>query len=373
MFAGIFTGCILLLAAVNLLMPDKEMSAAEGRRLESRPEMSVDGLLSGDYMKKYEEYFSDQFVGRNLFRNIKVVLNRIGGSREENGVLIGKNGHLFETIAVPQQEKLQANLEAIEQFAKKNRDIDVNMILVPDAASVLGEDLPMFYSTADQERMIAQVRRELEGSVNWIDAGSVMHKHKEEALYYKTDKHWTSTGAYYVFEAAAGQLGIAENITGKFASYPVYASFNGELSSKSGCGTDTKEIIDIYMPIKGDSSLIVNYVDEQRKTTSLYNSEKLKSSNQYDVFLGGDSSVIDIKTVSKNTGRLLVIKDSFANSFIPFLTPYFREIVVVDPKYYGGTIEDIMDTYRITDALILYSGNTFFQDNNISGVLNSEQ
>ena len=227
LFAGVFTGCILLLAAVNLLMPDKEMSAAEGRRLESRPEMSVDGLLSGDYMKKYEEYFSDQFVGRNLFRNIKVVLNRIGGSREENGVLIGKNGHLFETIAVPHQEKLQANLEAIEQFTKKNRDINVNMILVPDAASVLGEELPMFYSTADQERMIAQVRRELEGSVNWIDAGSVMHKHKEEALDDKTDKHWTSTGAYYVFEAAAGQLGIAENITGKFASYPVSASFNG--------------------------------------------------------------------------------------------------------------------------------------------------
>ena len=145
-------------------------------------------------MKKYEEYFSDQFVGRKSFRNIKVVLNRIGGSREENGVLIGKNGHLFETIAVPHQEKLQANLEAIEQFTKKNRDINVNMILVPDAASVLGEELPMFYSTADQERMIAQVRRELEGSVNWIDAGSVMHKHKEEALYYKTDKHWTSTG-----------------------------------------------------------------------------------------------------------------------------------------------------------------------------------
>ena len=89
--------------------------------------------------------------------------------------------------------------------------------------------------------------------------------------------------------------------------------------------------------------------------------------------MGGDTSVIDIKTVSENSDRLLVIKDSFANSFIPFLTPYYREIVVVDPKYYSGTIKDIMDTYRITDTLFLYGGNTFFQDNNISGVLSSGQ
>ena len=69
----------------------------------------------------------------------------------------------------------------------------------------------------------------------------------------------------------------------------------------------------------------------------------------------------------------MLVKDSFANSFVPFLTPYFREIVVVDPRYYSGTIEDLMNAYRITDTMFLYSGNSFFQDNNISGVLDSEQ
>lgn len=70
--------------------------------------------------------------------------------------------------------------------------------------------------------------------------------------------------------------------------------------------------------------------------------------------------------------RLLLVKDSYANSFVPFLTPYFREIVLVDPRYYSGTIEDIMDTYRITDVMFLYSGNTFFRDNNLKGVLSGE-
>ena len=81
---------------------------------------------------------------------------------------------------------------------------------------------------------------------------------------------------------------------------------------------------------------------------------------------------MDIRTVSTSEKRLLVVRDSFADCFIPFLAPYYREIVVVDPGLYSGTIADIMDTYRITDMLILYSGNSFFTDNHISGVFTGE-
>ena len=118
--------------------------------------------------------------------------------------------------------------------------------------------------------------------------------------------------------------------------------------------------------------MIVNYVNESKRTTSLYDSSKLETKDQYGVFLGGNTSLIDIRTVSTSQKRLLVVKDSFANSFIPFLAPYYREIVVVDPRYYSGTIEDIMSSYRITDALFLYSGNSFFTDNSISGVFTGE-
>lgn len=370
-FAIVFCVVIVLLMTVNILTPDKEMSSDEDRRLADRPKLYWDSLISGDYMEKYEVYLKDQFAGRELLRNLKLTLKRLGGGREENGVLLGKGGQLLETITVPKQESLTANLEAIEKFTKSHKNMKVSMMLVPDAANVLREELPALYSVTDQKRMIAQVKRELEESVNWIDVESILSKHTDEAIYYKTDKHWTSLGAYYVFEEAAEQLGIRKNPAVKFATYPITATFHGSLSSRSGYKQNVKEIIDIYAQTEGDSDVVVSYVDEQRKTASLYDSSKLESANQYEVFLGGDTSVIDIKTVSENSGRLLVIKDSFANSFIPFLTPYYREIVVVDPKYYGGTIQDIMDTYRITDTLFLYGGNTFFQDNHISGVLGS--
>ncbi len=364
-----FVGCVVFLILLNLLVPNKEMSEEENRMLAARPKLTVSGLLSGDFMEKFESYQADQFAGRNIWRDIKTSLSRFGGSREENGVLIGKYGQLMEEIETPEQDSLKANLDAMQSFAKRYPDVTMNMLLIPDAANVLEDRLPALAAVADQNRMMSQVKRELGDSMGWIDAVSVLNKHADEQIYYKTDHHWTSLGAFYVFGAAAEQLGISADAASSFVSYPVTTTFNGSLASKSGCGLGEKEEIDIYAAKELDNDLVVSYVDEQKKTASLYDSSKLKTRDKYGVFLGGNTSVVDIKTVSESSRRLLLVKDSFANSFIPFLTPYFREIVVVDPRYYSGTIEDIMDTYRISDALFLYSGNTFFRDNNISGVL----
>ena len=191
----------------------------------------------------------------------------------------------------------------------------------------------------------------------------LMHAFKEMGL-----SCFEPFGAFYAFQAAAPSLGIEGDLSGKYVSYAVSDSFNGMLASKSGVNFGEKEQIDIYVPTEEDTDLIVDYVDEGKRSTSLYDSSKLKEKDQYTVFLGGNSSLLDIRTVSTSTKRLLLVKDSFANSFIPFLTPYYREIVVVDPRYYSGTINDLMDSYRISEVLFLYSGNTFFKDNNISGV-----
>ncbi len=367
-----FLVCIALIAVINLIVPSKETSEEENRTLTQKPKLSWSSVASGNYMSQYEEYQADQFFGRNAWRSLKVALSRLGGSREENGVFIGKSGQLMEDIAVPDQSALRENLKAIQEFAGKYPDIPVNMLLVPDSANILEDKLPALAVTADQNQYMSQVKKELGDSVTWIDAASVLRKHTDEKLYYKTDHHWTAKGAYYVFQEAAKALDIQESDAGGYVSYPVSTDFNGVLASKSGCRLGEKEEIDIYVPQTSDNDVVVNYVDEQRKTASLYDSSKLETRDQYAVYLGGNSPLIDIQTVSESSRRLLILKDSYANAFIPFLTPYFREIVVVDPRYYSGTIGDIMDTYQITDAMFLYSGNVFFQDNNISGVLGSE-
>ena len=367
-----FVMCMIIFFLLNLIVSDKEMSEEENRMLAGSPRLSWSSLVSGDFMTKYETYLADQFAGRNFWRSIKVGLSGLGGSRQEEDILIGKDDYLMEEIVSPDQDTLMENLEAIRQFANQSRDVQMYMLLVPNAANIMRDRLPAFATVSDQSRMFAQVKRELGEEVEWLDAAEALKKHAGEKIYYKTDHHWTSLGAFYTFSQVAEQMQIKTDVSSGFVSYPISTTFNGMLAAKSGCRMDVREDIYMYVPRDTDNDVVVNYVDEQRKTASLYDSSKLKTRDQYAVFLGENTSVVDIKTVSESKRRLLLIKDSYANSFVPFLTPYFREIVLVDPRYYSGTIEDIMDTYRISDVLYLYSGNTFFQDNNLKGVLSGE-
>ena len=361
----IFILTLFLFLIINVIVPDREKSVQENRMLATKPKFRLSSLISGDYDEKFEAYMDDQFVGRDMWRKLKVTVDRIGGSRLENGVYIGTNGQLLEQIEVADENHLAAN---IKSFSESQSKIPVRMMLVPDAANVLNHSLPALAKPEDQTQMFSMVRKDLGDSVEWIDVSTELNKHKTEKIYYKTDHHWTTLGAFYAFQAAAPSLGIEGDLSGKYVSYAVSDSFNGMLASKSGVNLGEKEQIDIYVPTEEDTDLIVDYVDEGKRSTSLYDSSKLKEKDQYTVFLGGNSSLLDIRTVSTSTKRLLLVKDSFANSFIPFLTPYYREIVVVDPRYYSGTINDLMDSYRISEVLFLYSGNTFFKDNNISGV-----
>lgn len=364
----IFILTLFLFLIINVIVPDREKSVQENRMLVTKPKFRLSSLISGDYDEKFEAYMDDQFVGRDMWRKLKVAVDRIGGSRLENGVYIGTNGQLLEQIEVADENHLAANIKAIKSFSESQSKIPVRMMLVPDAANVLNHSLPALAKPEDQTQMFSMVRKDLGDSVEWIDVSTELNKHKTEKIYYKTDHHWTTLGAFYAFQAAAPSLGIEGDLSGNYVSYAVSDSFNGMLASKSGVNLGEKEQIDIYVPTEEDTDLIVDYVDEGKRSTSLYDSSKLKEKDQYTVFLGGNSSLLDIRTVSTSTKRLLLVKDSFANSFIPFLTPYYREIVVVDPRYYSGTINDLMDSYRISEVLFLYSGNTFFKDNNISGV-----
>ena len=368
----IFILTLFLFLIINVIVPDREKSVQENRMLVTKPKFRLSSLISGDYDEKFEAYMDDQFVGRDMWRKLKVTVDRIGGSRLENGVYIGTNGQLLEQIEVADENHLAANIKAIKSFSESQSKIPVRMMLVPDAANVLNHSLPALAKPEDQTQMFSMVRKDLGDSVEWIDVSTELNKHKTEKIYYKTDHHWTTLGAFYAFQAAAPSLGIDGDLSGKYVSYTVSDSSNGMLASKSGVNLGEKEQIDIYVPTEEDTDLIVDYVDEGKRSTSLYDSSKLKEKDQYTVFLGGNSSLLDIRTVSTSTKRLLLVKDSFANSFIPFLTPYYREIVVVDPRYYSGTINDLMDSYRISEVLFLYSGNTFFKDNNISGVFTVE-
>ena len=371
--AVIFVIMMIAFCVVNLATGDREFSATENRALEQRPELTISGIESGRWMEQYESYVSDQFAGRDFWVMLKSRVDLLAGKRKANGVFKGKDHYLLEDIAKPDEDQMKENLSAMKMFQKQYKDIPMYMMLVPNAANIESDKLPGYAVTENQEKQFKAIHSTLGSVYTWVDVSDILKKHRSEEIYYHTDHHWTSLGAWYAFQGAKTQLGLDKSEEIKMKAYAVSDSFNGTLSAKSGYETDYKEPIYIYLPKSADAPQVaVNYVEEQKKSASMYDSSKLDERDQYSVFFGGNHAMIDIQSTQTEKRRLLVFKDSYANCFLPLLAPYYREIVVVDPRYYSGTIEELLSSYRISEVLFLYSGNTFFTDNNISGVLTGE-
>lgn len=365
----VFCLLMIVLCGINLLKKDKPFSETENRMLEGKPELSVGNVISGKYMEQYTSYQSDQFVGRDFWISMKTGVDYMLGKREENGVYNGKDHYLMEQIKAPVSGAYEENIKAMKQFKEKYPNIPMKMMLVPNAANVLNEKLPALAVVKDQTELFQKVEKDLKDSYEWLDLTKTMKKHKNEEIYYHTDHHWTTLGAYYAYQEFMKAKDEKELV--EFQKYPVTNQFNGTLSSTSGYERNYKERINVYLPKEDSVEYVVEYREEQKKTTTVYNKEKLKEKDKYGMFFDGNHAVVDIKTTAASDEKLLILKDSYANCFVPFLIPYYREIMMIDPRYYYGDLYELLDSENYSEVLFLYNGNTFFEDNSISGVLDA--
>lgn len=368
--AGIFLFFLIIAFAFNLFSKDKKYSESENRMLAQKPEFSMANLASGKYMKDMEDYVTDQFFIRDKWINLKVLEDLALGKRESNGVYIGKKDHLMEIPTAPNQKALDNNLDAISNFSASHPDINTVMTLIPNAAYVYNHLVPRNAPVRDQEADIKYVQSAVGTSLNFVDLTKTMTSHKDEEIYYKTDHHWTTLGAKYAFDALSTALGI-DSPTQEYTIYPVTHSFQGTLTSKSGYDKG-KDTIELYIPQNVNTDCLVNFVDEGKRTASMYESAALENKDKYEVFFGGNHSRVDISTPMEGKKNLLLFKDSYANCFIPFLVPYYRNIIVIDPRYYYDNIESLITDNEITDILFLYNVNTFLGDTSLGDVLAAE-
>lgn len=365
----VFCLLMIVLCGINLLKKDKPFSETENRMLEGKPKLSVGNVISGKYMEQYTSYKSDQFVGRDFWISMKTGVDYMLGKREENGVYNGKDHYLMEQIKAPVSRAYEENIKAMKQFKEKYPNIPMKMMLVPNAANILNEKLPALAVVKDQTKLFQKVEKDLKDSYEWLDLTKTMKKHKKEEIYYHTDHHWTTLGAYYAYQEYMKAKDEKELV--EFQKYPVTNQFNGTLSSTSGYERNYKERINVYLPKEDSVEYVVEYREEQKKTTTVYNKEKLKGKDKYGMFFDGNHAVVDIKTTAASDEKLLILKDSYANCFVPFLIPYYREIMMIDPRYYYGDLYELLDSENYSEVLFLYNGNTFFEDNSISGVLDA--
>ena len=350
----------------SIILPDTGFSEKENRVLASRPALKLDQIISGGYEKQFETYENDQFPLRDMWITLKATTDRLMGKVEENGVYLGKNGYLMEAFNAPSQTQYDATVNAMTSFAQEHSDLKQYALIAPNSVNILKSNLPAFAPADDQNPWIDKLKDSLTSAgVAFIDIRDTFTDHKTEDLYYHTDHHWTTLGAYYAYLQAAAAMGI-DTSSDSYDKAPVSQTFKGTLSAKSGFRSGETDEIDVFLP-NGDNALssVVNYVDEQKKSASFYDTSKLNTRDKYALFFGGNHAQIKISTPTESNNTLLVLKDSYANSFIPFLAQHYRKIIMIDPRYYYGDLEQLLQVENVQEVLYLYNANTFFADTSL--------
>ena len=350
----------------SIILPDTGFSEKENRVLASRPALKLDQIISGGYEKQFETYENDQFPFRDMWITLKATTDRLMGKVEENGVYLGKNGYLMEAFNAPSQTQYDATVNAMTSFAQEHSDLKQYALIAPNSVNILKSNLPAFAPADDQNPWIDKLKDSLTSAgVTFIDIRDTFTDHKAEDLYYHTDHHWTTLGAYYAYLQAAAAMGI-DTSSDSYDKAPVSQTFKGTLSAKSGFRSGETDEIDVFLP-NGDNALssVVNYVDEQKKSASFYDTSKLNTRDKYALFFGGNHAQIKISTPTESNNTLLVLKDSYANSFIPFLAQHYRKIIMIDPRYYYGDLEQLLQVENVQEVLYLYNANTFFADTSL--------
>lgn len=350
----------------SIILPDTGFSEKENRILASRPALKLDQIISGVYEKQFETYENDQFPLRDMWITLKATTDRLMGKVEENGVYLGKNGYLMEAFNAPSQTQYDATVNAMTSFAQKHSDLKQYALIAPNSVNILKSNLPAFAPTDDQNPWIDKLKDSLTSAgVTFIDIRDTFTDHKAENLYYHTDHHWTTLGAYYAYLQAAAVMGI-DTSSDSYDKAPVSQTFKGTLSAKSGFRSGETDELDVFLP-NGDNTLssVVNYVDEQKKSASFYDTSKLNTRDKYALFFGGNHAQIKISTPTESNNTILVLKDSYANSFVPFLAQHYRKIIMIDPRYYYGDLEQLLQVENVQEVLYLYNANTFFADTSL--------
>lgn len=358
--------CVVIVCVLNLLWPDAKTSSMENRSLQQFPTISLSSINDGQFFKDVNNWYSDQFVGRDQWIQLKYLISKMTGVKKIDDVYLGKGALIEDTSAVNEEQK-ERNIQAINQFCIKSGKASY-FLLAPNAVSVQSDKLPSFATPLDQNAQIDDYLSKLDASIQKVDVRDSFKEHKNEYLYYKTDHHWTSLGSYYAYQALSSSMDLGQTEISDYHVYPVSTDFKGTLSGKVGSAF-MEDQIDIYVP-KENSEYIMTDETSGDSSRSIYSMDALHIKDQYTVFLSGNTGRISLEMDNDSDRHLLLIKDSYANSMIQFLIPHFRTIDIIDPRYYFEDVSKLLDSQLITDILFLYNSNTLMQDTSIADCLN---
>lgn len=348
-----FCAFIAGLLVWHMILPDREKSETENRTLAQLPEFSWEALVDGSYTESVEEYFADQFPLRDQWMALKARAEQILGKREFNDIYLCDDT-LISKVETPVGDIVEKNLSYINRLTEK-ADANVILGMIPSAAEVWKEKLPAGAQSWDQTDLLAQ---------SDVDFQGILMEHADEPIFYRTDHHWTTLGAFYGVNALLESLGKDALKEEDFTVETVSDSFYGTLYSQSGVHWVKPDTLEFWVEEGGLQ--VTSWRTGKEETASLYDYSYLEVKDKYSAFLGGNQPLCVIKNDAVTDGsKLLLIRDSYADSMAPFLAQRFSEVHLIDLRYYRFPVATYAAENGINDIAVVYSVQNFISDANL--------
>ena len=361
-------------SVAGLVQEDREKSENENRYLAQVPQISWERVKSGRFQKDFEEYLNDQIAARDLWITAKTAVQKAARNTDIGGAYVGKDGYDFEKITPEDvdEKQVQRNLVAIQDFfstvGQKLPKERLSFLLIPTSGYVLSEKLPAGARLFDQNSYIERAGNSV-GEGIFVDVREELRSHKDESIYYHTDHHWTTDGAYIAYEKWSKSKGHHFVDRTELTKRIVSENFRGSLYSKILDADSVYDEIWVYEK-KGETPAIdtqYRVTIDGKKEGTLFDFTKLSEKDQYKFFLGDNYGQVCIENTGTVTGggNLLVIKDSFANTFVPLIVEEFDRTYMLDLRYYNGDVQQYIKEHEITEVLVLYNISNFISDRNL--------
>ena len=357
----IFTVFIGGMLICMLVLPKEKFSENEKRTLASMPELSLSSVLNGKFERDTENYITDHFPWRNMFTAINAYAALYTGRNGSNGVYRGEDGYLINTPVKADYEQLEENVSAMMDFTEMT-EIPSTLMIVPSAGYIMEDKLPKNHMEYKDGQLIEHAHKMSEAVIGYVDVDACFQRAKEECnLYYKTDHHWTSDGAYNAYVEYCREIGFEPLWEFDISRY---SGFFGTTYSKSALWRESGDTLEIWdYPYDAE----VRIEDEEYVSEQLFYRHHIENMDKYPVFLDGNHAIERIvNNGNPDGGRLLVIKDSFAHCFVPFLVNHYSQIDMVDLRYYFKPVSELTQSGEYDRILYLYGIGSLTESNDIS-------
>ncbi len=364
LFSVFFVGMFLL----DCVTPDRTVSELENTTLTQRPKVTAQILSSAGlnrFFNDYTQYTKDQIPGRDAWISLQsFVETALLQKTQSGGILLGDKGQMFDRtygLVSSEERTLPRNIAAVASLAARCPG-KVYVMVAPAASSIYPERVPAHAPLLQEESYLSQIQAAVEqaGGV-YLPLKDALSAHKDEYIYYRTDHHWTTQGAYYAYSELCSALGLEPFDRAAHTAVDV-PDFYGTFYSRArtwNAQPDTLTYYDLDNPLT-IYTVTGPGMPTEGQTTGLYDLDKLDVYDKYAAFLHGNNGLSRVE--GDGEGRILVIKDSYANSFVPFLTANYAQIDVVDLRNYNYGLDGLIAENGYDQILVLYSFDSFKSD-----------